>query len=315
MDTDQAQRTARRICPFCEATCGLVLQIEGNRVLSVRGDTDDVFSRGYMCPKGVALKDLHDDPDRLRTPLVRRNGELVEATWDEAFAEIERVLVPIRDAHGPHAAGLCFGNPTAHKLGLLRYMGKLARGFATRNVFSATTLDQMPKYLSSGLMFGHWLNIAVPDIERCDYLLILGANPMASNGSMWTVPDFRDKAKAMKARGGRMVVVDPRRNETAAVADEHHFICPGADVFLLAAIANCIVSQGVTSLGRLEAHVSGLEELRRALGAFTPEFSAGHSGVPADTIRKIAVELSPTLPVPGARNQVVELRLENSRAA
>ncbi|MBX7201343.1 MAG: molybdopterin-dependent oxidoreductase, partial [Rhodospirillaceae bacterium] len=222
-----------RICPFCEACCGLEVGTENGRVVSVRGMESDVFSGGYMCPKGVALKDLHEDPDRLRTPLVKRDGRFVEASWDEAFAEIERRLLPVIETHGRDAVGLVIGNPTVHKMGLVLYFPKLARALGSRNVFSASTLDQMPKQLSSGLLFGHWLSVAVPDIERTDYLLMLGANPIVSNGSMWTVPDFRGKAKAMKARGAKLVVIDPRRTETADVADEHHFIRPGGDAFLL----------------------------------------------------------------------------------
>ena len=181
-------RTALRICPLCEACCGLELRIQGDKVVGVRGHEADVFSAGYICPKGVALKELHEDPDRLRTPLVKRDGRFVEASWEEAFDEIERRLVPILERHGRDALAVSIGNPSAHKMSLLLYFTRVARAFGTKNVYSASTLDQMPKQLSSGLMFGHWLSIAVPDIERSDFLLILGANPMASNGSLWTVP-------------------------------------------------------------------------------------------------------------------------------
>lgn len=198
-----------RICPLCEACCGLEIQMRGPQVVSIRGHEADVLSRGYICPKAVALKDLHEDPDRLRTPLIKRNGVFEEASWDEAFAEIDRRLTPLLAQHGRHSAAVAVGNPSAHKIGLLTYFGKLARALGTRNVFSASTLDQMPKQLASGLMYGHWLSIALPDIERTNYLLVLGANPMVSNGSMWTVPDFRGKAKALRARGGKLVVIDP----------------------------------------------------------------------------------------------------------
>ncbi|MDP2370058.1 molybdopterin-dependent oxidoreductase, partial [Rhodoferax sp.] len=228
------ETTHHRICPLCEACCGLEIKVRDGSVTSIRGHAQDVFSAGYICPKGVALKDLHEDPDRLRTPLIKRNGVFEPASWDEAFAEIERRLPPLLGIHGRHAAAIVVGNPSAHKIGLLTYFAKLARALGTRNVFSASTLDQMPKQLASGLMFGHWLSVALPDIARTDLLLVIGANPLASNGSMWTVPDFKGKAKAMQARGGKLVVIDPRRTETAAVADAHHFIRPGADVFLLA---------------------------------------------------------------------------------
>lgn len=281
-----------RICPLCEACCGLEVKTDGARVVSIRGAENDVFSRGYLCPKGVSLKDLHEDPDRLRTPLIKRDGVFVTATWDEAFAEIERRLLPIHREHGADAVALTIGNPAAHKVSLLAYTPRLVRALGTRNVFSASTLDQMPKQLSAGLMFGHWLSIPLPDIERCDVLLMLGANPMVSNGSLWTVPDYRGKAKAMRARGGRIVVVDPRRSETAAAADEHLAIRPGGDALLLAGIAHTLFDEGLIKLGRLAAHVTGLDEARTALQAFAPEVTAAGCGIAADTQRRLARELA-----------------------
>lgn len=291
MDTTDT-RTVTRICPVCEACCGLELKVADGKVLSIRGHDADVFSAGYICPKGVALKDLHEDPDRLRTPLVRRDGRLVPASWDEAFAEIERRLVPIVERDGRDAVALVFGNPNVHKLGLLMYLPRLARAIGTKNVFSASTLDQMPKQLSSGLMFGHWLSIPVPDIDRSDFLLMLGANPMVSNGSLWTVPDFRGRAKAMRARGGKLVVIDPRRTETAAIADAHHFIRPGGDVFLLAAMVHTLFDEGLVRLGRLAPFVDGVEALRTAVEPFTPEAAAASCGIAAATIRGLARDLA-----------------------
>src|ERR1700704_790781 len=226
-----AELVKYQICPLCEACCGLDVRVEDGRVASIRGARSDVLSAGYVCPKGASLKDLHEDPDRLRTPLIRRNGTLVAAGWDEAFDEIARRLVPIRDEHGPDSVGVALGNPAGHKPELMLYVPQLIKSIRTKNVYSAMTLDSMPRHMASGLVFGHWMTVPVPDIERSDFLLILGANPMVSNGSLWTVPDYRGKAKAMRARGGRIVVVDPRRTETALAADEHHFIRPGTDVF------------------------------------------------------------------------------------
>lgn len=284
--------THYRICPLCEACCGLEVRTEGTQVISIRGAENDVFSHGYLCPKGVSLKDLHDDPDRLRTPLIKRDGVFVPASWQEAFAEIERRLLPIWREQGADAVALTIGNPAAHKVNLLAYTPRLVKSLASRNVFSASTLDQMPKQLSSALMFGHWLSIPLPDIERCDYLLILGANPMVSNGSLWTVPDYRGKAKAMRARGGRIVVVDPRRSETAAAADEHLAIRPGADALLLAGIAHTLFDEGLVKPGRLAEHLNGLDEARAALAAFAPEATAAGCGIPADTQRRLARELA-----------------------
>ena len=281
-----------RICPLCEACCGLEVKTDGAKVIGIRGAENDVFSHGYICPKGVSLKDLHEDPDRLRTPLVKRDGVFCEASWDEAFAEIERRLLPIRRDKGPDSVGLTIGNPAAHKVSLLAYSQRLVRALGSRNVFTASTLDQMPKQLSAGLMFGHWLTIPLPDIERCDYLLILGANPMISNGSLWTVPDYRGKAKAMRARGGRIVVVDPRRSETAAAADEHLAIRPGGDALLLAGIAHTLFDEGLVKMGRLAEHVNGLDETRAALQPFAPEVTAAGCGIPAETQRRLARELA-----------------------
>ncbi len=286
--------THRRICPLCEACCGLKITTREGRVISIRGDTQDVFSAGYICPKGVALKDLHEDPDRLRTPLIKRDGVHVPATWDEAFAEIERRLPTVIALHGRNATATVVGNPAAHKIGLVGYFGKLARALGSKNVFSASTLDQMPKQLASGLMFGHWLSVALPDIVRTDLLLVIGANPLASNGSMWTVPDFKGKARAMQARGGRLIVVDPRRTETAAVADDHHFIRPGADVFLLAALVHTLFAEQLVRLGPVADWVTGAAEVGQAVAPFTPEAVAPRCGISADTIRDLARTLAAT---------------------
>jgi anaerobic selenocysteine-containing dehydrogenase len=288
-ETASDTQTHYRICPLCEACCGLEVKTQGNRVIGIRGAAHDVFSRGYLCPKGYALKDLHEDPDRLRQPLIRRNGRHEPATWDEAFALIEQRLTPLLATHGKDALALSVGNPTAHRMGLLLYFARLARATGSRNIFSASTLDQMPKQLSSGWMFGHWLSVAVPDIERCQHLVILGANPAVSNGSMWTVPDFRGKAKALRARGGRLVTIDPRRTETAQLADEHHFIRPGGDVFLLAAMARTLLDDGLPArFERLRPMIRGLDALPAALADFTPERCAPLCGLSPEAIRQLA---------------------------
>jgi anaerobic selenocysteine-containing dehydrogenase len=295
-----AARVVQRICPLCEACCGLSLTLSGTgpraRVVAIRGDEHDVFSRGYVCPKAVALKDLEDDPDRLRQPLVKRDGRFVEASWDEAYAEIARRLSPLVAAHGRDALAFTLGNPNVHRLGLGLYVQRLLRAAGSRNVFSASTLDQMPRQLASGWMYGHALTVPVPDIDRCDFLLILGANPMASNGSMWTVPDFRGRAKALRARGGRLVVVDPRRTETAEIADAHHFIRPGTDVFLLLGLLNALFEAGLVRPGRLQAFLAdgatGIEALQAAVAPYTPERMAARCGVAAATQRDLVHALA-----------------------
>ena len=285
---------AHQICPFCEACCGLELGIEDGKLTTIRGYDDDVHSAGFLCPKGAALRDLHEDPDRLRAPLVKRDGKHVEVTWDEAFAEIERRLPPILETQGRDAAGVVIGNPTAHKIGLLLYTARLARALGTKNIFSASTLDQMPKQLASGLMFGHWLSVAVPDLARTDLLVVLGANPVVSNGSMWTVPDFRGKAKAMQARGGKLIVIDPRRTETAELADQHLFIRPGSDVFLLLGIVQFLFAERQVRLGRLAPHVEGLAALEAAVAELSPERVAERCGIAAPAIRELAHSLAAT---------------------
>ena len=286
--------THHRICPLCEACCGLEIKVQDNKVISIRGHEADVFSAGYICPKAVALKDLHEDPDRLRSPLVKRNGAHVAVTWDEAFAEIERRLPSILAAHGRDAVGLVAGNPSAHKLGLLTYFPKLARALGTKNIFSTSSVDQIPKQLASGLMFGTWLSIALPDIARTDLLVVIGANPLASNGSMWTVPDFKGKAKALQARGGKLIVIDPRRTETAAVADAHHFIRPGADVFLLAAMVHTLFAENLVSLGAVKNWVTGVDEVHAAVAPFAPEAVAARCAIDSATIRALARQLATT---------------------
>jgi anaerobic selenocysteine-containing dehydrogenase len=299
--TEQATR-AYRICPFCEACCGLEVEVGPDveadvkkpRVVRIRGDVNDVFSNGFLCPKAIGLKELHDDPDRLRTPLIKRDGRFVEASWEQAYAEIARRLPPVIAAGGANAVATVLGNPTSHKMSLMLYFPQLARALGTRNLFSASSVDQVPKMLSCGLMFGTWLSVPVPDIERSAFLLIIGANPMVSNGSLWTVPDFRGKAKALRARGGKIVVIDPRRTETAAAADDHHFIRPGSDVFFLLGIAHALFDEQLVRLGRLAAHVAGFEQLESAFAPFSPERVAARCAVGADVIRALARTLATT---------------------
>ncbi|MEN3282361.1 MAG: hypothetical protein V7607_3501, partial [Solirubrobacteraceae bacterium] len=239
------------------------------------------------------LKELHDDPDRLRTPLVRdARGELRPATWDEAFAEIDRRLGAIWDAHGRQALGIYLGNPSAHNLSALVYGRVLVKALQTRNVFSASTVDQYPKQMASALLFGSGATVAVPDVDRTDHLLILGANPLASNGSLLTAPDMRGRLRAIRGRGGKVVVVDPRRTRTAREADEHHFIRPGTDALLLFALAHTLFDEGLEDLGALAPHVAGLAEVRELSAGFAPEEVAGSCGIAAGEIRRLARELA-----------------------
>jgi anaerobic selenocysteine-containing dehydrogenase len=291
-DADAAARTTLRVCPLCEATCGLTLTIEGTRVTKARGDRDDVFSQGFICPKGASFGELDADPDRLRTPLVRENGELREAGWQEAFDLVAARMRPLIEEHGGNAVGVVLGNPNVHTMAGGLYPPVLLAALRTRNIFSASTLDQMPKHVSSGLLFGSAIAIPVPDLDRTDHLLMLGANPLESNGSLCTAPDFPGKLKALRRRGGTLTVVDPRRTRTAQLADRHVPIRPGTDALLLAALAHVLFEEGLTDLGDLAAHVEGLDELRDAMKEFSPEAVAGACDMDAGEIRTIARELA-----------------------
>ncbi|MET8156422.1 molybdopterin-dependent oxidoreductase [Sphaerisporangium sp. NPDC005289] len=279
-------RTAHRTCPLCEAVCGLTIGLDDDeRVTGVRGDHADPFSKGFICPKGASLGRLDEDPDRLTRPLIRTGTEWREASWQEAFAAVEQGLAAVP---GP-ARAVYLGNPNAHTMAGALYAAPLIRAVGTRQVYSASTADQMPKHVSAGLMFGDPMTVPVPDLDRTGYLLMLGANPLESNGSLCTAPDFPGRLKALRRRGGRLVVVDPRRTRTAALADEHVFVRPGADAFLLAGIAHTLFAEGLAQVG---VPVNGLAEFEAAMAPFTPEACATACGVPAEVIVRLARELA-----------------------
>jgi anaerobic selenocysteine-containing dehydrogenase len=281
-------------CPLCEATCGVAVEVEGEFVKSVRGDHADPFSRGYICPKGTALGDLHHDPDRLRHPMARDGDQWRELDWDQAIDLVATKLREIRSAHGADSVAVYQGNPTAHNLGLLT-IGQLAlRTLGTRNMYSATSLDQLPHMLAALQMFGSQLLMPVPDVDRADLFICIGANPLASNGSLMTAPDMRGRLKAIQARGGRVIVLDPRRTETADRADKHVFIRPGTDACLLLAIINELFAQGLVKLGRLASYAIGEPELRMAAHAWTAERVASITGIAAAEIRALAREFAET---------------------
>lgn len=294
-------RTALRICPLCEATCGLTLTIDGTRVTGARGDRDDVFSKGFICPKGASFGAVDGDPDRLRTPLVRKDGELREASWEEAFDAVAAGIRPVVERHGADSVGVVLGNPNVHTMAGGLYPAVLVGALRTRSLFTASTVDQMPKHVSSGLLFGDANAIPVPDLDHTDHLLLIGANPLESNGSLCTAPDFPGKLKALKARGGTLTVIDPRRTRTARLADRHIAIRPGTDALLLAAMAHVLFEEDLVDLGDLAPHVTGTGELAGALRDFTPEAAADACDVPAADIRALARGLAaaPTAAVYG----------------
>ena len=285
-------RTALAACNLCEAICGLELTIEdrpqGPRVTSIRGHEADPLSRGHICPKGVALADVYDDPDRLRRP-VRRIGTGTDArweeiSWDEALDLTADGLAQVVAQGGRDALAVYLGNPNVHSLGAQTHGTAMTRSLGTRNTFSATSVDQLPHQFVAWQLYGHQLLIPVPDLDRTSYFLVLGGNPMASNGSLMTAPDFPQRLRDLHGRGGRMVVLDPRRTETARVADEHHFVRPGTDAAVLLAMLHVLFAEELTDP---PAYVRGTEAVREAVDGFTPEYAETVSGVPADTVRRI----------------------------
>ena len=295
--SDTSTRTHHRVCHLCEAMCGLVIQTEGDKVTDVRGDKDDPLSRGHVCPKAVALQDIHEDPDRLRKPMKRIRtapGEYqhVEIEWSEALDLAADALASTIEKQGVDAIGAYFGNPSVHNYGMLTHQRNLFRHIRTRNRFSATSVDQLPHHLVSLWCFGHMLLHPIPDVDRTHYFLMLGANPLASNGSIWTVPDVRQRLKDLKRRGGKLVVVDPRRTETAELASEHLFIRPGSDAAFLLAMIHVLFRDDLVVPGPLGDFTDGLDEVAAAVSELSPDWAAPLTGIEADDIVRIAHELA-----------------------
>ncbi len=280
-----------RACHLCEAICGLSIETEtqpdgSQQILSIKGDAQDSFSSGHICPKAVALQDIQHDPDRIRQPMRRVGSEWQAIEWGEAFELVANRLADIQTRHGQNSVAVYQGNPSVHNYGLMTHSNYFLGQLKTRNRYSATSVDQLPHHLTSHLMYGHGLLIPIPDIDHTDFMLILGGNPLASNGSIMTVPNVEKRLKAIKARGGKVVVVDPRRSETAAIADQHIFVRPGQDAALLFGVLNTLFEEGLTRTSHLP--IEGIEEVRNEVAAFTAEAMSARCGVPADTIRQLA---------------------------
>jgi anaerobic selenocysteine-containing dehydrogenase len=292
--TDESVRTHYRTCPLCEAMCGLEIQTKGDQVTRVRGDRDDVWSRGYLCPKGAALGHLHHDPDRLRVPMVREGDQWREVSWDEAFARCAELLHPVVEEHGIAAVTAYIGNPAVHNYSLSRYTGAVAGIPRMPIVWSAGTVDQWPKNLACAQLFGNAWSIPVPDIERTDLFVVMGANPHASQGSLFSCPDILGEIDRIRARGGKTVVVDPRRTGTVERADEWIAIVPGMDAAFLLAIVDVLDDEDLVNLGALDGRVQGVTEVLAAARDFAPELVADACGVPAERIRQLARDLATT---------------------
>jgi anaerobic selenocysteine-containing dehydrogenase len=282
--------THRRICPLCEAHCGTLVtaNLATRAITGVRGDPDDPFSRGYICPKAYAIKELHHDPDVIKTPLIKRNGVFEEASWDEALDYTVARLKAVQEKHGRESIGFYIGNPTAHHPGLLLYSPLLLETLATPQVYCAGSVDHITKVLSSLLMYGDCSKISVPDIDRTEFFVVHGGNPAVSNGSLMTAPGMPNRIKAVKARGGKVVVIDPRRSETAELADQHIPILPGTDAYFLFGVIHHLFEANLVNLGRIGEFSKGLDQVRALAAPFSPDRVAEVCGVPAETIRSLA---------------------------
>lgn len=286
-------KTHYRSCTLCEAMCGIKIQTKGEKIISIKGDGDDPFSRGYICPKASALAEIHEDPDRLRQPIIREGDGWREASWEEAINKAADIVHGIQRDYGDNALGIYLGNPNVHNFGAIYYLPRFLRTLRTRNRFSATSLDQLPHMFAAYHMFGHQLMLPVPDIDRCDYMIVMGGNPLASNGSIMTAPDIRNRLKAIKKRGS-LVVLDPRLTETAEFASEHHFIKPGTDAALLMAMIHVVFHELTPKLDHLQDHLLHLQTVKDISEKWMPERAANLTGIHADTIRNMARQLLET---------------------
>ena len=281
-----------RNCNLCEAICGIEISVKADGRLDIRGDKDDPFSRGYICPKAVALQDIHYDKDRLRYPVRRTANGWQRIAWDEAFDEVAQNLKGIHAKYGKSSTATYLGNPTVHNYGAMLFVPGFIRSLHTRNRFSATSVDQLAHHLSAYLMFGHQLLLPVPDLERTKFFLILGANPAVSNGSMMTAPGMNRRLQEIRERDGKVILVDPRHNETARLADQHLFIRPGTDVLLLLALLHVVFEEGLTNLGQLGSFTNGVETVAQLVSEFSPERVAPATCIEANQIRLLAREFA-----------------------
>lgn len=282
--------THYRSCNLCEAICGIEIKHEDGKILSVTGDKRDPFSRGHICPKALALKDIYEDKNRLKFPVKKVGGDWQEISWEEAFDEITERIKQIQTKYGRNAVAVFQGNPSVHNFGTLLSSGELLKSLKTQNHYTATSVDQLPHHFAAWAMLGHPLLLPIPDLDRTGYFLILGANPLASNGSLMTAPDVINRLESIKKRGGKIVLIDPRKTETARVASEHHFIKPSSDVYFLLAVINTLFAENLVNLSRLAGFTDGVEILREVLADYAPESVETLTGISASEIRRIAIE-------------------------
>ena len=291
MKSNGANSIHYRNCNLSEAICGIEITRDGDHLI-IRGDKDDPFSRGFICPKAVALQDIHYDKDRLKQPVRRTANGWQRIDWNEAFDEVARELKRIQTQHRQNAVATYLGNPTVHSYGAMLFAPGFIRSLHTRNKFSATSVDQLAHHVAAYLMFGHQLLLPIPDIDRTKFMLMLGANPAASNGSMMTAPGMPERLKGIRARGGKVILVDPRRNETAALVDRHLFIRPGTDALFLLALLHVVFAEKLMQLGTLSSMTDGLEIVEQLVSEFAPDRVATIVGIDEQEVRRIAREFA-----------------------
>lgn len=290
----QSIQTHYRACHLCEAICGLEIKTQGTEIYSIKGDKDDPVSQGFICPKATAIADIHNDPDRLRAPMKRHGDSWRQISWTEAIDYTAEKIVETQQQHGQNALGFYAGNPSVHNYGNLTHGPLLRRVVSTKNNFSATSLDQLPHQLIALAMYGHQFFLPIPDVDRTNLMVIIGANPIASNGSMMTIPNAPKRLKAIQERGGKLIVIDPRRTETANIADQHVFIKPGADAYVLMAIINTLFKENWLNIDHLEPYLKGLATIRTAVANFSLDLAEAHSGIAVQTIRELTRSLATT---------------------
>jgi len=285
-------QTHYRTCNICEALCGIEIKYDGDQIISIKGDDKDPLSRGHICPKAVALQDFHADEDRLRTPLKKTSDGFEEITWEEAFDITISKIKEIQNQYGHDAVAIFLGNPNAHNMGNILFLRPFIKALRTKSRYSASSVDQMPHHVASLEMLGHSLLFPVPDLDRTNYLMIMGGNPIVSNGSMMSAPDIRERFRAIQKRGGKIVVIDPRKTESADKADEHLFIKPESDVIFLLAMIHVLINENKVRLNHLEDCVTGLDEIEQLVKEYTPEKAEELTGIKSEKIRSLALEMA-----------------------
>jgi anaerobic selenocysteine-containing dehydrogenase len=288
----EAFKTHYRTCNLCEAMCGLEITYQDKTVLNIKGDKKDGFSKGHICPKAIALQDLYHDKDRLKTPIKRTENGWINISWEDAFNEVTKNIKSIQSKYGKNAVGSYRGNPNVHNTGLMLFGAPFIKSIGSNQKYTATSVDQLPHHFASLMMFGHYLMFPIPDIDRTDFMIIMGGNPAVSNGSIMTAPDFSNRIKAVKKRGGQVVIVDPRFTETSKISSQHHFIKPGTDAFLLLAIINVIFEKDLATQGHLQNHLNGWDTVKELVKEYSPEKISKITGIATEEIIELAKQFA-----------------------